>query len=39
MENTTQQRLDKLVNYLMKEGKKSVAKKILENTLKEIKSA
>ncbi len=28
---------EKLVNHLMKNGKKSVAKKIYENTLKEIK--
>jgi len=42
MENTpaqSQAHLDKLVNYLMKAGKKSVAKKIFDNTLKEIKSA
>lgn len=40
MEHTTpEQRMDKLVNYLMKAGKKSVAKKILDNTLKEIKSS
>lgn len=42
MENTpaqSQAHLDKLVNYLMKAGKKSVAKKIFDNTLKEIKSS
>lgn len=39
MEHTSpEQRLEKLVNYLMKAGKKSVAKKIYDNTLKEIKS-
>jgi len=42
MENTpaqSQAHLDKLVNYLMKAGKKSVAKKIFDNTLKEINSS
>ena len=37
--STPEQRLEKFVNYLMKAGKKSVAKKIFDNTLKEIKSS
>lgn len=32
------EKIDKFINYLMKDGKKSVAKKIYTDTLKEIKS-
>ncbi len=32
-------RVNKLVNYIMKSGKKSIAKKIFESTLKEIKAS
>ena len=42
MENTaakSEHNIEKLVNYLMKEWKKSVAKKIYDNTLKEIKAS
>jgi len=35
---TPDQRIEKFINYLMKQGKKSVAKKIYNDTLKEIKS-
>ncbi len=35
---TPEQRIEKFINYLMKQGKKSVAKKIYNDTLKEIKS-
>jgi len=31
-------KLDKIINYLMKDGKKSVAKKIYNDMLKEVKS-
>jgi len=33
------QKIEKIINYLMKNGKKSVAKKIYTDTLKEIKSS
>lgn len=33
------EKLDKIINYLMKDGKKSVAKKIYSDMLKEIKSS
>lgn len=32
-------KLDKIINYLMKDGKKSVAKKIYNDMLKEVKSS
>jgi small subunit ribosomal protein S7 len=31
-------KLDKIINYLMKDGKKSVAKRIYNDMLKEVKS-
>jgi len=31
-------KLDKIINYIMKDGKKSVAKKIYSDMLREIKS-
>lgn len=33
------EKLDKIINYLMRDGKKSVAKKIYNDMLKEIKSS
>ncbi len=33
------EKIEKIINYIMKNWKKSVAKKIFENTLKEIKSS
>lgn len=40
METTkNQEKIDKLINYIMKEGKKAIAKKIYENVLKEIKAS
>ncbi len=32
------EKIDKIINYIMKDGKKSVAKRIYHDTLKEIKS-
>jgi len=36
---SSNEKLDKIINYLMKDGKKSVAKKIYSDMLKEIKSS
>ena len=33
------EKIEKIINYIMKSWKKSIAKKIFENTLKEIKSS
>jgi len=33
------EKIEKIINYLMKHGKKSVARKIYTDTLKEIKSS
>jgi len=35
---TTTDRIEKFVNYIMKEGKKNIAKKIFANTMEEIKN-
>jgi|GEM_PF-1982730 pentatricopeptide repeat protein len=36
---SSNEKLDKIINYLMKNGKKSVAKKIYNDMLKDIKSS
>ncbi|NCU33386.1 MAG: hypothetical protein EOM23_10775 [Candidatus Moranbacteria bacterium] len=36
---SSSEKLDKIINYLMKDGKKSVAKKIYADMLKEVKSS
>ena len=36
---SSSEKLDKIINYLMKDGKKSVAKKIYNDMLKEVKSS
>jgi small subunit ribosomal protein S7 len=36
---SSSEKLDKIINYLMKDGKKSVAKKIYSDMLKEVKSS
>jgi len=35
---TTNDKTEKFINYIMKEGKKNVARKIFEDTLNEIKN-
>jgi len=36
--NMTNAKIEKIINYIMKDGKKSVARKIYSDMLKEIKS-